>query len=82
VIATPARTHYSLARQALEAGKHVMVEKPIAMSSPETEALIRLADDMKRAFGAYVRDVRAGAFPGPEHVYNMLPGEVERLKDL
>jgi len=41
-----------------------------------------LADDMKRAFGAYVRDVRAGAFPGPEHVYNMLPGEVERLKDL
>ena len=41
-----------------------------------------LADEMKRAFGEYVRDVRAGAFPDPEHVYNMLPGEVERLKDL
>jgi len=48
VIATPARTHFSLARQALEAGKHVMVEKPIAMSSPETEALIRLADERRR----------------------------------
>ncbi len=41
-----------------------------------------LADDMKRAFGEYVKDVRAGAFPGPEHVYNMLPGEVDRLGEL
>jgi 3-methyl-2-oxobutanoate hydroxymethyltransferase len=41
-----------------------------------------LADDMKRAFGEYIRDVRAGEFPGPEHVYNMLPGEVDRLSDL
>lgn len=48
VIATPARTHFSLARQALDAGKHVMVEKPIAMSSPETEALIQLADERRR----------------------------------
>jgi len=41
-----------------------------------------LADDMKRAFGEYIQDVRAGQFPGPEHVYNMLPGEVDRLKEL
>jgi len=41
-----------------------------------------LADDMKRAFGEYIKDVRAGEFPGPEHVYNMLPGEVDRLSDL
>jgi predicted dehydrogenase len=48
VIATPARTHFSLARQALLAGKHVLVEKPIAMSSPETEELIALAEGRRR----------------------------------
>jgi 3-methyl-2-oxobutanoate hydroxymethyltransferase len=41
-----------------------------------------LAEDMKRAFGEYIKEVRAGAFPGPEHVYNMRPGEVERLNEL
>jgi len=30
VIATPVSTHYPIARQALEYGKHVMIEKPIA----------------------------------------------------
>lgn len=48
VIATPARTHFHLARQALQADKHVLVEKPIAMSSEETETLIRLADERRR----------------------------------
>src|SRR5215208_8310525 len=31
VIATPAETHYTLARLALEAGKHTFVEKPLAL---------------------------------------------------
>src|SRR5580658_3420198 len=31
-IATPPRTHYALVRRALEAGKHVLVEKPLATS--------------------------------------------------
>ena len=48
VIATPARTHFALAGQALRAGKHVLVEKPIAMSSQETEALIALAGERQR----------------------------------
>jgi predicted dehydrogenase/protoporphyrinogen oxidase len=45
VIATPISTHAALARQALEAGKHVFVEKPLASSSPEAVALAELADD-------------------------------------
>lgn len=43
VIATPARTHYALVRRALEAGKHVLVEKPLTTSSAEAEALIETA---------------------------------------
>ncbi len=38
-----------------------------------------LAEEMKRAIGQYADEVRAGVFPGPEHVYPMLPGEEERL---
>ncbi|MBI5246416.1 MAG: Gfo/Idh/MocA family oxidoreductase [Elusimicrobia bacterium] len=43
VIATPVSTHFDLARRALEAGKHVLVEKPLATSSREAAALIKLA---------------------------------------
>jgi predicted dehydrogenase len=44
VIATPVSTHFELAMQALRAGKHVLVEKPMAMSSREGERLIEEAD--------------------------------------
>jgi predicted dehydrogenase len=44
VIATPIRTHYALAKAALSAGKHVLVEKPLTASSREAEELIRLAE--------------------------------------
>jgi predicted dehydrogenase len=48
VVATPVSTHAGLARQALLAGKHVLVEKPLAASSDEVEALIRLAERSRR----------------------------------
>ena len=43
VIATPVPTHYALAKQALEAGKHVLVEKPPAMKGSEMDELVALA---------------------------------------
>jgi predicted dehydrogenase len=43
VIATPVPTHYALAKQALEAGKHVLVEKPPAMKGAEMDELVALA---------------------------------------
>jgi predicted dehydrogenase len=45
VVATPVPTHYDLAKQVLEAGKHVFVEKPPAMHAAEMDELVRLADD-------------------------------------
>jgi predicted dehydrogenase len=43
VIATPVATHFSFAREALEAGKHVLVEKPFTSSVREAETLIEIA---------------------------------------
>ncbi len=47
VIATPAETHFRLASMALEAGKHVLVEKPLTLSVEEGERLVALADKRK-----------------------------------
>ncbi|MGH2998922.1 MAG: Gfo/Idh/MocA family protein, partial [Gaiellaceae bacterium] len=43
VIATPVPTHYALARSALAAGRHVLVEKPPAMRGVEIDELVALA---------------------------------------
>jgi len=45
VIATPVGQHFPLARKALLAGKHVLVEKPLASSTADCDELIRLADE-------------------------------------
>lgn len=42
-IITPVWTHYELAKQALENGKHVFIEKPFTSNSRQAEALIELA---------------------------------------
>lgn len=43
IIATPASSHYTLARAALEAGQHVLLEKPMALEVAECESLCELA---------------------------------------
>jgi predicted dehydrogenase len=44
VVATPVKSHFPLAKAALLAGKHVLVEKPMAASTAECEELVKLAD--------------------------------------
>jgi predicted dehydrogenase len=68
VIATPVPTHYELAKRALEAGKHALVEKPPAMRGAEMEELVALAEASSLAL-----------MPGHLLLYH--PG-VRKLKDL
>jgi predicted dehydrogenase len=68
VVATDVPTHYRLAKAALEAGKHVFVEKPPAMRSAEMDELVALAAE---------RDLVL--MPGHLLLYH--PGD-QKLKDL
>lgn len=53
VVATPNSTHYELARQALEAGKHVVVDKPFTPTSQEAIQLIDLAHKNNRVLSVF-----------------------------
>jgi predicted dehydrogenase len=68
VIATPVPTHYELARRALEAGKHVFVEKPPAMRGAELEELCDLSEER-------------GLVLMPGHLLLYHPG-VKKLKEI
>lgn len=45
ISATPETTHYPITKAALEAGKHVLLEKPIALTLAEADELVALAKD-------------------------------------
>src|SRR4029453_4738857 len=47
-IATPGRTPLTLAREAIEAGKHVLIEKPLTETVAQAEDLIALAEKQQR----------------------------------
>ncbi|MCT9002623.1 Gfo/Idh/MocA family protein [Microbacterium memoriense] len=67
-IATPARTHHPIVLQALDAGKHVMVEKP-------------LADDRVRGEEMVARAARSGRILMADHTYCYTPA-VLKIRDL
>lgn len=48
IIATPTSSHFALAKAALEAGKHVLVEKPMTGTSKEAKQLVALAKKQKK----------------------------------
>lgn len=48
IVAIPAALHYEFAKRALQADKHVLVEKPLAMTSLEAEDLISIANERRK----------------------------------
>lgn len=53
VIATPNDTHFDLAKRALNAGKHVVVDKPFTTTVSEAKELIKLAETKKRILSVF-----------------------------
>jgi predicted dehydrogenase len=53
VVATPNRTHFDLAQRALQAGKHVVVDKPFTIYSSEAQQLIDLAKKQERVLSVF-----------------------------
>jgi len=45
VVATSAPSHFAIAKQVIEAGKHCYIEKPMTLKSSESETLVRMADE-------------------------------------
>ena len=70
VVATPPRTHYAIVRAALEAGKHVLVEKPLATTSSDAADLIDVAARHGRTL-----------MPGHTFVYSPPVNKVKELID-
>ena len=81
-LATPAETHAELGIRALKAGKHLFVEKPIALSVPDAEALINTAKECGRilmvghllqyhsVFQKLLAEVKAGKIGDLQYVYS------------
>ena len=53
VVNTPNETHYAYTKEALEAGKHVIVEKPFTVNSEEADELIALAKEKNRTLTVF-----------------------------
>jgi predicted dehydrogenase len=70
VIATPVATHFDLAMRALAAGKHILVEKPMARSVTEVDEIGRLATEKNRV-----------AMVGHTFLYNSAVRYVKKLID-
>lgn len=68
VVATPSRTHYSLAKQAILAGKHVLVMKPMTTRVEHAEELVELA-------------ARQGVMLAVDHTF-VYSGAVRKLREL
>ena len=50
-VLTPNQFHYPMSKEAVEAGKHVITEKPLAMSSRETADLVKAGRDIVSGTG-------------------------------
>ncbi|NRA30076.1 MAG: Gfo/Idh/MocA family oxidoreductase [Parvularculaceae bacterium] len=94
-IATPATTHAQLAEEAVLAGRHVLVEKPIALNTADADRLIQAARDsdvtlqvghqeryVASAFGLLDRPVPQSVRSRRMNKYSLRAGDVSVIMDL
>ncbi len=78
VIAAPAVFHYEIAEKALNAGKHVFVEKPLSLNQADGEKLVRLAaQKQKTLFVGHILHYHAAVIRLKEMIKN---GKIGRLQ--
>ena len=80
VIATPVFTHFEFAKKALEAGKHVLLEKPMTSSVAEAELLIELAAQKNKVLMVDHTFLYTGAVQKMKQL--ITSGEIGKLKYL
>lgn len=79
-IASPNETHYDYTKMALENGKHVLCEKPIAFTKKESEELYQLAKDHKLIL---LEAVKTAYCPGFQQLINVAQsGKIGEIKDV
>jgi len=81
-VVTNAASHYELAKKALMADKHVIVEKPMTLNSKDAEELVKMANERKKvlmvghthrfnvAIQKIKEDVTAGLFGNIKYIYS------------
>ena len=92
VVATPSHTHAAMTCAALTAGKHVLVEKPMALDVGEADAMLRCARENGRIVTVYqirrlepdfvkVREILASGVLGPVHEVRLATFSYDRRRD-
>ncbi|SPY33088.1 Gfo/Idh/MocA family oxidoreductase [Pasteurella canis] len=77
IITTPNQTHYELAQKAILSGKHVVVEKPLAITAQEAKILDKLAHEKKVMLSVYQnRRWDSGALTVKKLIENHLLGDI------
>lgn len=79
-VASPNETHYSYAKRALEQGKHVLCEKPIAFTVEETLELYNLAEEKGCVL---LEGIKTAYCPGFQQMMNVaLSGKIGEVRDV
>lgn len=76
-VGTPSFSHFEVAEQCLRADRHVVIDKPFALTSDEAAQLIRLARERKRLLSVYQNRRWDGDFKTVEKI--LVSGELGRL---
>lgn len=81
IVNTPVQTHYDIAKQAMNAGKHIIVEKPFTVTSKEAEELVKIAKEKKVSLFVYQNRRYDGDYHAVKDVIDQkLLGELQEFE--